>query len=105
MLSRRLFLRGLGSLLVGATCPLKPAAGTSVAIGSGLMLRDYPLERAVIQPKFIGRTFELNDNSLFVRRESARLEFFAYATVGAAIVSCRAYDYSADLPKVIQAEF
>lgn len=36
-------------------------------------------------PKFIGKNFQLEDTTMYIRREAYMLEFFAYETCGAAI--------------------
>ncbi len=36
-------------------------------------------------PKFIGKSFELEATTMFIRREAYFLEFFAYESLGGAI--------------------
>lgn len=36
-------------------------------------------------PKFIGKNYQLEDTTMYIRREAYMLEFFAYETSGATI--------------------
>ncbi len=82
-LSRRDFLRAMG---VTSTTVFMGGMGNSVWKPPGdILLSSSPQRARFGNPAFIGKSYVLDDESIYVPREAYNLEFFAYETSGATI--------------------